>query len=64
MIVGPIFSRELVTAPRRPQFYISRTSYVTMLIHTHGNCLAGDDGRANHSQRGDFAGLVPFCSLG
>ena len=27
MLIGPIFSRELVTAPRRPQHYIYRTAY-------------------------------------
>ena len=32
MIVGPIFFRELVTAPRRPQHYINRTVYVAALL--------------------------------
>lgn len=32
MIVGPIFFRELVTAPRRPQHYINRTAYVAALV--------------------------------
>jgi hypothetical protein len=32
MLIGPIFNRELVTAPRRPQFYIARTTYVTALF--------------------------------
>ena len=27
MLIGPIFSRELVTAPRRPQHFIYRTAY-------------------------------------
>jgi ABC-type transport system involved in multi-copper enzyme maturation permease subunit len=32
VIVGPIFFRELVTAPRRPQHYINRTVYVAALL--------------------------------
>lgn len=32
MLAGPIFSRELVTAPRRVQHYISRTTYVAVLF--------------------------------
>jgi ABC-type transport system involved in multi-copper enzyme maturation permease subunit len=32
VIVGPIFFRELVTAPRRPQHYIHRTVYVAALL--------------------------------
>ncbi|HEX5104860.1 MAG TPA: hypothetical protein VFV87_13665, partial [Pirellulaceae bacterium] len=27
MLVGPIFTRELVTAPRRPQHFVYRTVY-------------------------------------
>lgn len=27
MLIGPIFTRELVTAPRRPQHFINRTAY-------------------------------------
>src|SRR5688572_16047643 len=27
MLIGPIFTRELVTTPRRPQHYIYRTAY-------------------------------------
>jgi ABC-type transport system involved in multi-copper enzyme maturation permease subunit len=32
VIVGPIFSRELVTAPRRAQHYVARTAYVAALV--------------------------------
>lgn len=32
MIFGPIFTRELATAPRRPQHYINRTTYVAALL--------------------------------
>jgi ABC-type transport system involved in multi-copper enzyme maturation permease subunit len=32
VIIGPIFFRELVTAPRRPQHFINRTAYVTALV--------------------------------
>lgn len=32
MLIGPIFLRELVTAPRRPQHFINRTTYVAALL--------------------------------
>lgn len=32
MIVGPIFTRELLTIPRRPRFYVARAVYVTALL--------------------------------
>jgi ABC-type Na+ efflux pump permease subunit len=32
MLIGPIFTRELVTAPRRPQHFIYRTVYGTALF--------------------------------
>ncbi len=31
MLLGPVFTRELITAPRRPRFYWSRTVYVAGL---------------------------------
>ena len=32
MLIGPVFSREAVTAPRRARFYISRAAYVGTLL--------------------------------
>jgi len=32
MFIGPIFSREVVIAPRRPRFYVSRATYVAVLL--------------------------------
>lgn len=32
MFVGPVFTRELVTAPRRPRFYLSRAVYIAALF--------------------------------
>ncbi|MEX2173811.1 MAG: ABC transporter permease subunit [Pirellulaceae bacterium] len=44
MLIGPIFTRELVTAPRRPQHYLYRTVYGTalfFLMYTAWLVLAG-----------------------
>jgi ABC-type transport system involved in multi-copper enzyme maturation permease subunit len=32
LLVGPVFSRELVTAPRRARFYVARAAYVSALF--------------------------------
>lgn len=32
MFAGPVFSREVVTAPRRPSFFIARAAYVATLL--------------------------------
>jgi len=32
MLIGPIFSRELAIAPRRPAHYIYRTAYPLVLL--------------------------------
>jgi ABC-type transport system involved in multi-copper enzyme maturation permease subunit len=32
LIIGPVFTREAVTAPRRPRFYLSRAVYVAALL--------------------------------
>lgn len=32
MLVGPVFSREAVTLPRRTRFYVARASYAAMLL--------------------------------
>jgi ABC-type Na+ efflux pump permease subunit len=44
LLVGPIFTRELVTAPRRPQHFVYRTLYGTalfVLMYTAWLVLAG-----------------------
>ena len=28
MFIGPVFTREIVTAPRRPRLYVARAAYV------------------------------------
>jgi len=32
LIIGPVFTREAVTAPRRPKFYVARALYVAALL--------------------------------
>jgi ABC-type transport system involved in multi-copper enzyme maturation permease subunit len=32
VLIGPVFTREAITAPRRPWLYISRTAYVSALL--------------------------------
>ena len=32
LLIGPVFSREVVTAPRRPRLYIARAAYVSALL--------------------------------
>jgi ABC-type transport system involved in multi-copper enzyme maturation permease subunit len=32
LFIGPVFTREVVTAPRRPRLYISRAAYVSALL--------------------------------
>jgi len=32
LLIGPVFTREIVTAPRRPRLYISRAAYVSALL--------------------------------
>ena len=32
MLIGPVFTRELITAPRRTRFYLSRALYIAGLL--------------------------------
>jgi len=32
LFVGPVFTREVVTSPRRTRFYIARSSYILALL--------------------------------
>jgi ABC-type transport system involved in multi-copper enzyme maturation permease subunit len=32
LLVGPVFTREVVTVPRRPRLYVARTAYVAALL--------------------------------
>ncbi len=32
MLIGPVFTREVVTVPRRPRLYVSRAAYVSALL--------------------------------
>ncbi len=70
VIIGPIFFRELVTAPRRPQHFISRTTYVAALFILMGNAWLLMTGTQKIRNVGDIArfGMAlfqvsPRCSL-
>lgn len=61
MLVGPIFSRELVTAPRRPRFYVARAAYVGVLLvlmSTAWLILAGTQIIRNVSDMARFGGML------
>jgi len=35
LLVGPVFTRELAIAPRRPRMYVARAAYVVVLLINH-----------------------------
>jgi ABC-type transport system involved in multi-copper enzyme maturation permease subunit len=65
VIIGPIFARELVTAPRRPQHYISRTTYVAALLILMGTAWLLMTGTQKIRNVGDIArfGMALFQML-
>ncbi len=66
MLVGPVFTRELITAPRRPRFYIARAVYAAILLlvlTTAWLVLAGTQVVRNVGDLARFGGLV-FQILG
>ena len=61
MLVGPVFIREAVTAPRRPRLYISRAAYVSgllVLMCTAWLLLAGTQVVRNVSDMARFGALL------
>jgi len=61
LFVGPVFTREAVTAPRRPRFYIARTTYagaLLVLVFTAWAVLAGTQEIRNVGDLAWFGTLV------
>lgn len=61
MFVGPVFTREAATAPRRPRLYIGRASYVGVLLVlmcTAWQVLAGTQEVRNLGDLARFGAIV------
>lgn len=61
MLVGPVFTREAVTAPRRPRLYIARAAYgaaLLILITTAWQVLAGTQEVRNLGDLARFGATV------
>ena len=61
MFIGPVFSRELVTAPRRSKLFIYRTVYagaLLLLMCTAWLVLAGTQVIRNVSDMARFGGIL------
>lgn len=61
MFIGPVFSRELVTAPRRPKLFIYRTVYagaLLLLMCTAWLVLAGTQVIRNVNDMARFGGIL------
>jgi len=61
LLVGPVFSREVVTAPRRPRFYVARAAYVATLLLLVCTCwllLAGTQVVRNLSDMARFGAML------
>lgn len=61
MFIGPVFTRELVTAPRRPRLFIYRTVYAAallLLMCTAWLVLAGTQVIRNVSDMARFGGIL------
>jgi hypothetical protein len=61
LLVGPVFTRELVTAPRRARFYVSRGAYISallVLICTAWMVLAGTQLVRNVGDLARFGSIV------
>jgi ABC-type transport system involved in multi-copper enzyme maturation permease subunit len=65
VIIGPIFARELVTAPRRSQHFIARTTYVATLLILMGTAWLLMTGTQKIRNVGDIArfGMALFQML-
>ncbi|HEX3726197.1 MAG TPA: ABC transporter permease, partial [Pirellulales bacterium] len=61
MFIGPVFSREVVTVPRRPRLYIARAAYVsalTVLVCTAWLLVAGTQLIRNIGDMARFGAMV------
>lgn len=61
VLIGPVFTREAMTAPRRPRLYISRAAYVSgllVLMCTAWLLLAGTQVVRNVSDMARFGALL------
>ncbi|MFO0869084.1 MAG: ABC transporter permease subunit [Pirellulales bacterium] len=61
MLIGPVFTRELVTTPRRPQHYLTRVVYVTSLLVLMGTAwlvIAGTQTIRNVGDMARFGGSL------
>ena len=61
MLVGPVFTREVVTAPRRGRFYVARAAYIgglLLLIGTAWQVLAGTQDVRNIGDMARFGSIV------
>lgn len=61
MFIGPVLTRELVTAPRRPRLYVSRAAYVAgllVLMCTAWLLLAGTQVVRNLSDMARFGAML------
>ncbi len=61
MLIGPVFSREVVTAPRRTRLYVSRAAYVSalwVLVCTAWLLLAGTQLIRNPSDMARFGAIL------
>lgn len=65
MIIGPVFSREALTAPRRPQFYVTPCLFVTALLGLTLTAWQVLVGAQNTTNPGDLArfGAAAFALL-
>ncbi len=61
MFIGPVFTRELVTAPRRPKFFLYRSVYagsLLLLMCTAWLVLAGTQVIRNIGDMSQFGGML------
>jgi len=61
LLVGPVFTREVVTAPRRGRFYVARAAYIgglLLLIGTAWQVLAGTQDVRNIGDMARFGSIV------
>jgi ABC-type transport system involved in multi-copper enzyme maturation permease subunit len=65
VLIGPIFTRELTTAPRRPQLYVARATYVAALLVLMGTAWMLMTGTQKIRNVGDIArfGMALFQML-
>ena len=66
MLIGPVFTRELAIAPRRPRIYVARAVYVVALLGLTGTAwliLTGTQLVRDVGEMAQFGGvLFPFLA--